>query len=170
MLDAIERRLGDDVLVIFTADHGEMLGNHKLWGKHNCGYEDVLRVPLLVRHPGQAAGTAIDRRVQLIDLLPTCLAAAGGGYPDAEGRPLAPGVGHDGYRYTLAEGEGFLTVSDGQLKYIVATTVNGRRREVFDLARDPGETRNAIDDSDLAPAILSLQRAADDILIDALLP
>lgn len=170
VLDAIERRFGDDVLVIFTADHGEMLGNHRLWGKNNCGYEDVLNVPLLIRHPRQRPGATIDARVMLIDLLPTCLAAAGEVAPGAEGRPLAPGVGHDGYRYTLAEGEGFLTVSDGRTKYIVATRDGVRYREAFDLADDPGETRNVIGDPDMASRIIALHRAVEDVLVDALLP
>ncbi len=59
--------------MIFTADHGELLGNHRLWGKHNAAYEDVLNVPLLVRHPGMPAPNRTDARVMLTDLLPTCL-------------------------------------------------------------------------------------------------
>lgn len=170
VLDAVARRLGEDVLVIFTADHGEMLGNHRLWGKHDCGYEDVLNVPLLVRHPGQRERSAIDARVMLIDLLPTCLAAAGASAPEAEGRPLAPRVGHEGYRYTLAEGEGFLTVSDGRTKYIVATRDGDRHREAFDLDGDPGETRNVIGDPAYGSRVTALRQVAEDLLLRALLP
>jgi len=170
VLDAIERRLGENVLVIFTADHGEMLGNHRLWGKHNCGYEDVLNVPLLVRHPGQRNGTSIETRVMLTDVLPTCLAVAGTAFPAASGRPLEQGRGHDGYRYTIAEGEGFLAISDGRAKYIVATRDGARYREAFDLVVDPGESRNVIDDPGCATAVSALRQAAEDLMLDALLP
>ena len=37
----MKKRYGENALVIFTADHGEMLGNHGVWGKHDCAYDDV---------------------------------------------------------------------------------------------------------------------------------
>src|SRR5690606_8262050 len=51
VLAAAREHLGDNVVIIFTADHGEMLGNHGLWGKHNCSYEDVLNVPFIAHVP-----------------------------------------------------------------------------------------------------------------------
>jgi hypothetical protein len=45
-----------------------------------------------------------------------------------------------------------------------------RLREVFDLERDPGATRNAIDDPELAPRVMALHRAVEDLLLGALLP
>ena len=54
ILEAVKKRYGENALVIFTADHGEMLGNHGVWGKHDCAYDDVWRIPLLVRFPGQS--------------------------------------------------------------------------------------------------------------------
>ena len=55
IVDAAESRFGDNVAVIFTADHGEMLGNHGIWGKNNCAYEEVWGIPLLVRLPSGAS-------------------------------------------------------------------------------------------------------------------
>ncbi|MFB9279009.1 sulfatase [Cohnella cellulosilytica] len=154
ILDTARRKLGDNVMVVFTADHGEMLGNHNLWGKHDCGYEDVLNVPLLVRYPAANphsnpnpfAGDSIVSRsvVQLIDLAPTFLSAAGQAEWESDGRDLRLSLEDGGYRYTFAEGEGFIAVSDGAYK-LVQTRKQGREYdELFDLAADPRETDNRI--------------------------
>ncbi|GAB3919560.1 hypothetical protein GCM10027613_23730 [Microlunatus endophyticus] len=74
---ALSERFGDDVMIIFTPDHGEMLGNHGMWGKGHCFYTDVMRVPLLVRSPGVTASRS-DDLVSLVDLFPTMVCAAGG--------------------------------------------------------------------------------------------
>ena len=62
--------------MIVTPDHGEMLGNHGMWGKGHCFYEDVLRVPLITRLPDLPAGRR-DELVSLVDLMPTILGLAG---------------------------------------------------------------------------------------------
>ena len=41
---AVSEKYGDNALIIFTADHGEMLGNHGIWGKHNCAYDEVWKI------------------------------------------------------------------------------------------------------------------------------
>jgi len=79
---AAQERFGEQALVLFSTDHGEMLGNHRLWGKNNCAYEDVWNVPLLARYPRGAPGAALhgtvqEARVMLTDVAPTCLRAAG---------------------------------------------------------------------------------------------
>ena len=75
-----------------TTDHGEFLGHHQMIFKGPIHYDDLLRVPLLVRGPGIAAGTVVDDPVGTIDVAPTLLAAAGLDVPDRmEGRPLFDG-------------------------------------------------------------------------------
>ncbi|MGI8768749.1 MAG: sulfatase-like hydrolase/transferase [Propionibacteriaceae bacterium] len=77
IMAAAKRQFGDNLMVAFTPDHGEMLGNHGMWGKGHCFYDDVLRVPLLLRQPaGVAAGTRSDDLVSLVDLFPTFVTAA----------------------------------------------------------------------------------------------
>lgn len=89
------RGLWDDTLIVFTSDHGDMLGDHWL-GEKELFFEEAVRIPLIVRdpRPGAAAsrGTVCDALVESIDLLPTFLEAAGGRDPGArlEGRSLAP--------------------------------------------------------------------------------
>jgi arylsulfatase A-like enzyme len=140
VLEAARARFGENLLVFFTADHGEMLGNHQLWGKHACGYEDVLNVPLLMRGPGASKGRRCDEKVMLIDLLPTCLEAAGlkpSGRID--GRSLSDSIASGGHELVFSEGEGFVTVSDGRYKLVRVRRDGRRYSELFDLERDPGE-------------------------------
>ena len=146
ILAAVEARFGREPMIIFTADHGEMLGNHGLWGKNNCAYEDVWKVPLILQAPGKRAGQTCDALVTLIDLLPTCLAAAGLRYDFCDGLPLNERAAAGGADYVFAEGEGFLAVSDGRFK--LARVAQGERRhsELIDLESDPHEFVNRIDD------------------------
>ena len=72
----------DRTLVIFTSDHGEMLGDYGSYGKRSI-LDPASRVPLLVRYPERfAADTRCDTPVSLVDVLPTCLGAAGVRVPD----------------------------------------------------------------------------------------
>lgn len=170
ILDAIERRFGNDVLVIFTADHGEMLGNHRLWGKHNCAYEDVLNVPLLVREPGSRGGEMLDPIVMLTDLAPTCLAAANAApLPAADGAPLAHARDDDRYTHAIAEGGNFLTVFDGTMKYVTVRKGDRRHVEMFDLAIDPCEFTDVAADPAYATHRAALQQVALNLLMDATL-
>lgn len=87
-----EEGLYEQAILVFTADHGEMLGSHSLWQK-NCMYEESVRVPLYIRFPsGFPVGrTAIDEPVSLVDVLPTLLDYTGVPVPDdLDGQSLLP--------------------------------------------------------------------------------
>ncbi len=64
--------LSDDAVVVFTADHGEALGEHGFWAHGFTLFEPVVRVPLLIRSPGLEGGDD-PRQTQLLDLAPTVL-------------------------------------------------------------------------------------------------
>jgi arylsulfatase A-like enzyme len=118
-----------------------MLGNHRLWGKHTCGYEDVLNVPLIACGAGMPRSRACNEMVMLIDVLPTCLEAAGiAPQGDVDGRPLRRSMSGGGYDFIFSEGEQFATVSDGRFKLIRAMRDGQVLSELFDLNIDPGET------------------------------
>jgi arylsulfatase A-like enzyme len=179
VLRAIEQRFGDNALVLFTADHGEMLGHHRLWGKNNCAYEDVWNVPLLARFPTGSAGAALhgttaDAMVSLVDVAPTCLRAAGleddNAMPPADGAPLEDQVQRGGRPYVLAEGEGFVAIADGVTKYVAVTRGAQRFRELIDLQADPHEFRNVIGRPEYAARHLALADALEHTLVSALLP
>jgi arylsulfatase A-like enzyme len=85
----------DDTLIVFTADHGDFLGDHWL-GEKEIFYEEAIKVPFIVVDPDSAAdatrGTVEQRLVEAVDVLPTCLDALG--LPPQrhliEGRSLLP--------------------------------------------------------------------------------
>ena len=77
MLAAVERRgMTDNTYVIFSSDHGEMLGDHGLYTK-SVPYEASVHVPLIVAGPGIEGGRVSDALVELIDMNPTICDLAG---------------------------------------------------------------------------------------------
>ncbi len=169
ILDALQTRFGDNVLVIFTADHGEMLGNHGLWGKNNCAYEDVLNVPLLMKYPDVVHADVTDELVMLVDVLPTCLQAARVENVVTDGVPLPDRRATSGADFVLAEGEGFLSISDGTTKFNRVNNM-GDYTELIDLANDPHEFKNCINDPAYTQQLTRLQGYLVDIMLDYALP
>jgi len=94
LLDELDRLgRGGDTIVVVTADHGEAFLEHGVLGHTIHLYDEMIRVPLLVRWPGRIpAGRVVDEQVGLVDLMPTLLDLTG--LPvapeDFEGRSLAP--------------------------------------------------------------------------------
>jgi arylsulfatase A-like enzyme len=67
-----DRGLYEDTLVVITSDHGEALGEHDAFGHYSAHYEEIVRVPLVIRVPGVESAT-LDRQVGLADVAPTVL-------------------------------------------------------------------------------------------------
>jgi arylsulfatase A-like enzyme/Tfp pilus assembly protein PilF len=141
----------DRAAIIFLSDHGEGLGDH---GELEHGlflYDSTIRVPLIVKLPGNAgAGRRVTTPVQHIDLVPTVLDWLGISRPKGlrgrsiqpllDGRPSAgdPGVYSEAFygRYHFGWSE-LYALTDARYRFIKAP-----KPEVYDLVRDPGETRN----------------------------
>jgi choline-sulfatase len=143
-----ESGLDDDTIVVFTADHGEMLGERGLWFKM-AFFEHAARVPLIVRLPrGHArAGARVAEAVSLLDLAPTVIDLAGLDPPapgETDGTSLAPLLRGDGGRDApvlaeyLAEGVSApaVMVRRGRHKYIRCP---GDPDLLYDLGADPHE-------------------------------
>ncbi len=82
----------DNTLIVVSADHGEMLGDHHAWGKHNV-YDAAYHTPLIVRDPDHAAGHGlkISKPTESVDLAPTILDWADQDIPHSmDGRSLMP--------------------------------------------------------------------------------
>jgi choline-sulfatase len=175
--------LDRDTVVVFTSDHGEMLGERGMWFKM-CMYEWSVRVPLFVRWPGRLAPRRVPANVSLVDLLPT-LAAIGTGAgvpPDPveplDGRSLLPLLEHGAdpawpdlaVSDFTAGGVGFALrmVRRGRWKLIR----NGTREPLlFDLGADPDELVDLARDPAAADVRTALEAAAPDgwdpVAIDA---
>ncbi len=82
----------NDTLIVLTADHGEMLGDHHMWGKAQV-YEPAYRVPLIIRDPSapEGHGRTVNALTESIDVAPTILESCGQNAPGAmDGRALGP--------------------------------------------------------------------------------
>ncbi|CAN7758042.1 sulfatase-like hydrolase/transferase [Paenibacillus sp. LjRoot56] len=169
ILEAVRRRWGNNVLIIFTADHGEMLGNHGIWGKGDCGYEDVLNVPLLVQYPGENTHQSTDAMVMLTDIMATCLKSADAPPIATDGRDFKEGIEAGGYNYVVSEGEGFLTISNGRIKYIHVAKNGREHEELFDLVKDPEEFENVVSYPAYVHELAELRRVAIQMFMKKLL-
>jgi arylsulfatase A-like enzyme len=146
LIDSFRRKFGSNTMILFTADHGELLGDHGLWGKNNCAYEPVWRVPMYIQYPSRPAGRH-DCMVSTLDILPTCLNAADLPVPEGlDGRDFRLSEQDGGRAYSFAEAEGFAAVTDGVHKYVHLQQGHKNLRELYDLSIDPGEFTNYIDD------------------------
>ena len=91
MLDALEKTGQEqNTIVIYSSDHGEMLGDHGMYLKGPYFYDPLIRVPLIIRWPkGYKVGLKLDALVEEVDLAPTLLEAASVPIPfRMQGRPL----------------------------------------------------------------------------------
>ena len=145
-----ETGLDQNTLVVFTADHGDMLGERGLWYKMNW-YQDACRIPLIVSAPGTFQSGRVAASVSSIDLLPTLaeIAQDGKSFTPAapiDGRSLLPHLGRSGgHDEVIGEycGEGaiapLLMIRRGPWKYVCSTPDPD---QLFNLESDPLERNN----------------------------
>lgn len=144
VLEALGDQL-DNTLILFTSDHGELLGDYGCVGKRDM-LDAAARVPLIARLPGRfAAGQQCHRPASLLDIFPTCAAVAGdqGPMPSPEGMDLATLAKERPERVVFSQyqerGYGLHMATDGRRKYIHSEP--DRKDWSFDLSADPLETR-----------------------------
>lgn len=146
-----ELGLSDNTIVIFTTDHGHFFGHHGLQAKGGFHYEDLIKVPFLVKYPGHVpAGEVSDVMQSLVDLAPTFLSFAG--------QPVSPAMtGVDQtevWTGKSAESRDHVicefrheprTIHQKTYvdrRYKLTVYYNQTYGELFDLEEDPGEVRN----------------------------
>ena len=138
--------LRDNTRVLYTSDHGEMLGNHGMWTKMLMN-EDSAGIPLILSGPGVHSGAVVDTPVSLVDAHPTILEGAGLALSEADqalpGRNLINiAEGEVPERTILSEFHdggsptGYFMVRKDAWKYVHYA---GSRPQLFDLAGDPQE-------------------------------
>lgn len=163
ILETLEKRGWlDETLIILTADHGDMTGDHNLWRK-SYAYEASARIPMLMRWPtGLVAaerGQVSRHTVELRDVLPTFLEAASApGAENLDGRSmlaLARGETADWRPYIDLEHDvcysprnHWNALTDGRFKYIFHA--RDGEEQLFDLERDPGELNDLASDTTYA--------------------
>ena len=166
ILNALERTgQKDDTIVAFTSDHGDMCGSHQMLDKHYVLYDDICRVPLMVRYPGTTPRVC-DRFVSnCLDLPFSFREWLGLEHSEAEhGRNLPLSAEEDG-----AARERIVSTSNGQQFGLYTTRMvrNDRYKyvwnltdvdELYDLKQDPGEKRNLIAEESQQTRIAQMRR------------
>jgi choline-sulfatase len=139
----------EPLLTVFTADHGESLGEHQERAHGFFVYDTTVVVPAIVHFPGRVSPGRSESPARLVDLLPTILDVAGLSPMDgtdgvslrpllAGGRPPAEPAYVETRQPWITYGWSPLAaVRHGGWKYVAAP-----KPELYDLAQDPGETRN----------------------------
>jgi arylsulfatase len=161
----------DRSVVMFTSDHGDYAGHRGLMRKLPwIPFDDLARVPLVVRAPDGPPGLRSADLVSSSDLVLTCLDYAGVEV-DAEVfdsqslRPLVtgatPGVGDGDRALLMSPNSGWPSVRRGSLKLITRRHWVHPGRALFDLDADPGETVNLVDDPRYAEELDELQAWLD---------
>jgi len=156
ILDALdERGLTETTLVVFTTDHGHFLGQHGLTQKAIHHYEDLLKVPYIVRYPGQVPAGGVSSDLQnLVDLPRTFLSAAGMEPPihiqgidqspswQGKGAVRQASITENHHGYTRFHMNTLVTQ-----RYKLTVHSDSDQGELFDLEADPNELKNLWDDS-----------------------
>lgn len=149
-----EQGLEASTRVIYTSDHGEMLGDHGMWGK-NLMYEGAAAVPFLMAGPDIARGCVVPQPVSLVDLFPTIVEAVGAQlreedanlpgmslWPAGQGDRLPDRTIFSEYHASGCR-EAMYMLRDGTDKYVHHV---GDPPQLFDLSADPNETRDLAKD------------------------
>ena len=156
----------DDTIVVFTTDHGSMVGHHKLIDKGPYPYDDIQRIPFVIAGPGIAKGEVNDEFVYLHDLAPTLLELAGA-EPCAcsNAQSLAPAL--SGRTLATPRDDVYMVRHHHPFPYEQRWVRSSRYKyafnafdidELYDLQADPNEMINLIDE----PGMVSVRQEMTD--------
>ncbi len=163
--------LVEDTPVIYTTDHGELLGNHGLYLKHPLPYEDLLRVTMVARGPGVASGKVVSDPVSTLDLAATFYDYAGAGQPMAlqswslrpllEGGPQTRDVAYSEWHVHPSRCGVALKLRTVRTKtHKCIFELESGAGELYDLANDPAEMDNRFDD----PGCAKVRKELNDMM------
>lgn len=159
ILDVLERKgLLDNTVIIFSADHGDYLGDHGMIGKGTF-YETSVHVPMIVRVPG-AAECVSPALVTLNDVMATILAYAGCSIPDYIDAAPLPGLGLDGqanHDVVVGATASGWWIDDGRWRFARYSTGD---TYLYDRDADPDEQINLTD----APEAADVRKRLEDRL------
>jgi N-acetylglucosamine-6-sulfatase len=194
MLAAVDEGLGqlltelgrqgklDDTVIVAAGDHGYFYGEHCLSVERRLGYEESIRIPIVMRYPPMIkSGATPDAFALAIDFAPTFVELAGGNIPaQYQGRSLLPlmkgETPADWRKAVLVEyfsdtvfprvrKMGYQEVRDKRWK-LIHYTDQPAFDELYDLERDPYELKNVIGDQTAAGALATMQKKLQQALAE----
>lgn len=158
LLEALEALgMRENTIIVFTSDHGDYMGEHRLLLKGIPAFDGVYRVPLLIAGPGITPGMRIDQVTSLLDLVPTLTELAiGAGFP-CHGRSLRPLLQGEDAAWA---NEAFAECHGQRFNYTQRVLWRDEHKyvfngfdedELYDLAHDPYEQNNLAGDPSRRP-------------------
>lgn len=150
-----ELDLADNTIVVFTTDHGHFFGQHGLQYKGGFHYEDLIKIPYIVRYPGHVPAGQTSTAIQsLVDLAPTFLSLAGIPVPHhmtgVDQSRVWTGKASQARDHAICEFRHEPTAIHQKTyvgeRYKITVYYNQTYGEIFDLQEDPGEIRNLWND------------------------
>jgi arylsulfatase A-like enzyme len=160
-----EQGVLEDTIIIYTSDHGSMVGHHKLIDKGPYPYDDIQRIPLIIAGPDVQQGQMCDQFVYLHDLTPTILEwAEAEAFPCSNAQSLTPHL--EGKPPAQSRDDVYMArhhhpfpceqrfVRTERYKYAFNALDTD---ELYDLARDPDEMVNLIDEPEYADIVKDMQ-------------
>jgi len=166
VIDAVDKLHGDDTVIIYTTDHGDMGGVHGQFFKGPFMYENTCNIPFIVRMPGGPSGAVSHSLISHLDILPTMMELAGMEIPSRmHGVSMTPVLNDPNAQIrdsVLINWHRFSSQIDKCGHYYpIRCLVEGRYKlvinlyqtdEFYDLEKDPLELNNLINDPDSADA------------------
>lgn len=154
-----EHGLKDDTIIVFTTDHGDVIGDHGLLMKGSWHYDKTIRCPLIISGPGIAQGARFGGLTSHLDMRPFVLHVAGLDVPPSEGQvlPTSPeGVAADpGHHWIVVETNTSYVAPADQVRTLISAdgwrlTVfcDQNYGELFNLNKDPTEQHNLYTEPD----------------------
>ncbi|MFC2121818.1 arylsulfatase, partial [Bacteroidota bacterium] len=161
ILNALKKKgMYEDALIMFSSDHGDMLGDHHHWRK-TYAYQGSANIPFLMKWPSNIKskvdrGSRMDYPVELRDFLPTFLDAAGKDVPeDMDGKSLLTLVEEKNPEWReyidmehsrcYRKENNWCALTDGKMKYIYFFYEG--KEQLFDLIKDPGEITDLVEEN-----------------------
>lgn len=151
----------DNTIIVFSSDNGLALGSHGLTGKQNV-YQHGVQIPLIMKGPGVPKGETRDQLCYLYDIYPTLCELAGLKVPDTvQFRSLAPvlkdaAADHMGQLY-FSFMNWQRAIRDERYKLIEFCVGDKRTTRLFDLQRDPNETKDLSEQAEMKPVLMKMR-------------
>lgn len=165
LIDELEDKVMlDDTLLIFSSDHGDMCGDHRMTGKNHSFFDEIMHLPLVMYWPSGFGknGMRVKGLTEMVDLLPTVLGLCGSDIPETmSGRDYSTSLLAGEEPNTRDEVmavhgvENYMMIRTSNYKYI---RYSENQEVLFDLVSDPGEIINRVVDQKYISALEDMRR------------
>jgi arylsulfatase A-like enzyme len=168
-----EQGLEENTIVMFTTDHGEMAGSHKLIAKTTF-YEESSKIPVIIRYPKEIKQSTTNNNalVSTIDIMPTLLDLAGVGIPKGiDGKSfkkqiLESGVSTNEFDIVFSQNQFGRMVRYDEFKYVRSVVYGITYEILYDIDKDPTESKNLLEDPKFKNQLIKGRKLLDDWLVN----